>query len=80
MTDLLTTDVLVIGEGSAGQTAPLAASEEGCDVILLEIAARQVLPFPPAFSPLQRTMASSVVNSSKPCRRLQARACAIARS
>jgi succinate dehydrogenase/fumarate reductase flavoprotein subunit len=29
MTDLLTTDVLVIGEGSAGQTAALAASEEG---------------------------------------------------
>ena len=35
MTDLLQTDVLVIGEGSAGQTAALAASEEGCDVIIL---------------------------------------------
>jgi succinate dehydrogenase / fumarate reductase, flavoprotein subunit len=35
MTELLITDVLVIGEGSAGQTAALAAGEEGCDVILL---------------------------------------------
>jgi succinate dehydrogenase / fumarate reductase, flavoprotein subunit len=35
MTDLLTADVLVIGEGSAGQIAALAASDEGCDVILL---------------------------------------------
>lgn len=35
MTELMVTDVLVIGEGSAGQTAALAASEEGCDVILL---------------------------------------------
>jgi len=35
MTDLLVTDVLVIGEGAAGQTAALAASEEGCDVIML---------------------------------------------
>jgi succinate dehydrogenase / fumarate reductase, flavoprotein subunit len=35
MVDFLTTDVLVIGEGSAGQTAALAAGEEGCDVIML---------------------------------------------
>ncbi len=35
MTELLVTDVLVIGEGCAGQTAALAACEEGCDVILL---------------------------------------------
>jgi succinate dehydrogenase / fumarate reductase, flavoprotein subunit len=35
MTELMMTDILVIGEGSAGQTAALAASEEGCDVILL---------------------------------------------
>jgi aspartate oxidase len=35
MNELLLTDVLVIGEGSAGQTAALAAGEEGCDVILL---------------------------------------------
>lgn len=35
MTELMVTDILVVGEGSAGQTAALAASEEGCDVILL---------------------------------------------
>jgi succinate dehydrogenase / fumarate reductase, flavoprotein subunit len=35
MTELLVTDVLVVGEGCAGQTAALAASEEGCDVIML---------------------------------------------
>jgi succinate dehydrogenase / fumarate reductase, flavoprotein subunit len=35
MNELLLTDVLVIGEGSAGQTAALAAGEEGCDVVLL---------------------------------------------
>jgi aspartate oxidase len=35
VTELIVTDILVIGEGSAGQTAALAASEEGCDVILL---------------------------------------------
>jgi aspartate oxidase len=35
MTELMITDVLVVGEGAAGQTAALAASEEGCDVILL---------------------------------------------
>nr|BAJ13488.1 2-haloacrylate hydratase [Pseudomonas sp. YL] len=35
MLDFLVTDVLVVGEGSAGQTAALSASEEGCDVILL---------------------------------------------
>ena len=35
MTDVMLTDVLVIGEGAAGQTAALAASEEGCDVIML---------------------------------------------
>lgn len=35
MTDVLLTDVLAIGEGAAGQTATLAASEEGCDVIML---------------------------------------------
>ena len=35
MTEILVTDVLVVGEGCAGQTAALAASEEGCDVVLL---------------------------------------------
>jgi aspartate oxidase len=35
MTELMVTDILVVGEGSAGQTAALAASEDGCDVILL---------------------------------------------
>lgn len=35
MSDFLTTDILVIGEGCAGQTAALVASEKGCDVILL---------------------------------------------
>ncbi len=35
MPDVLTTDVLVVGEGCAGQTAALAASEEGCEVVLL---------------------------------------------
>jgi hypothetical protein len=35
MTNLLVTDVLVVGEGAAGQTAALAASEEGCKVIML---------------------------------------------
>jgi aspartate oxidase len=35
MTDVLLTDVLAIGESAAGQTAALAASEEGCDVIML---------------------------------------------
>jgi succinate dehydrogenase / fumarate reductase, flavoprotein subunit len=35
MTESLVTDVLVIGEGCAGQIAALAASEEGCDVTLL---------------------------------------------
>jgi succinate dehydrogenase/fumarate reductase flavoprotein subunit len=35
MSETLITDVLVVGEGCAGQTAALAASEEGCDVILL---------------------------------------------
>ena len=35
MSNFLVTDVLVVGEGSAGQTAALSASEEGCDVILL---------------------------------------------
>lgn len=35
MGDLLKTDVLVIGEGCAGQTAALAASEQGCEVLLL---------------------------------------------
>ena len=35
MTELMVTDVLVVGEGAAGQTAALAASEEGCDVIML---------------------------------------------
>jgi L-aspartate oxidase len=34
MTDVLLTDVLAIGESPAGQTAALAASEEGCDVIM----------------------------------------------
>jgi succinate dehydrogenase/fumarate reductase flavoprotein subunit len=33
MAELLVTDVLVVGEGCAGQTAALAASEEGCDRI-----------------------------------------------
>ncbi|HYZ41702.1 MAG TPA: FAD-binding protein [Stellaceae bacterium] len=35
MTELMVTDILVVGEGAAGQTAALAASEEGCDVIML---------------------------------------------
>ena len=35
MTENIFTDVLVVGEGCAGQTAALAASEEGCDVVLL---------------------------------------------
>jgi aspartate oxidase len=35
MTEILVTDVLIVGEGCAGQTAALAASEEGCDVVLL---------------------------------------------
>jgi succinate dehydrogenase / fumarate reductase flavoprotein subunit len=35
MSEILITDVLVVGEGFAGQTAALAASEEGCDVALL---------------------------------------------
>jgi succinate dehydrogenase/fumarate reductase flavoprotein subunit len=35
MSEILITDVLVVGEGCAGQTAALAASEEGCDVALL---------------------------------------------
>lgn len=35
MAEILFTDVLVVGEGCAGQTAALAASEEGCDVVLL---------------------------------------------
>ena len=35
MSETLITDVLVVGEGCAGQTAALAASEEGCDVVLL---------------------------------------------
>ena len=35
MTELMVTDILVVGEGAAGQTAALAASEEGCDVIRL---------------------------------------------
>jgi hypothetical protein len=35
MTNLLVTDVLVVGDGAAGQTAALAASEEGCKVIML---------------------------------------------
>jgi succinate dehydrogenase / fumarate reductase flavoprotein subunit len=35
MTEILVTDVLVVGEGCAGLTAALAASEEGRDVILL---------------------------------------------
>ena len=35
MSETLITDVLVVGEGCAGQTAALAASEEGGDVALL---------------------------------------------
>nr|BAD91550.1 2-chloroacrylate-inducible protein CAA67 [Burkholderia sp. WS] len=35
MSDVLVTDVLVVGEGCAGQTAALTASESGCDVIML---------------------------------------------
>ena len=35
MTEILVTDVLVVGEGCGGLTAALAASEQGCDVILL---------------------------------------------
>jgi succinate dehydrogenase / fumarate reductase, flavoprotein subunit len=35
MSNFLVTDVLVVGEGSAGQTAALSACEAGCDVILL---------------------------------------------
>lgn len=35
MQDKLTTEVLVIGEGCAGQAAALAAAEAGCDVLLL---------------------------------------------
>jgi succinate dehydrogenase / fumarate reductase, flavoprotein subunit len=35
MSELMITDILVVGEGAAGQTAALAASEQGCDVILL---------------------------------------------
>ncbi|QQN62204.1 FAD-binding protein [Bradyrhizobium diazoefficiens] len=35
MAEILFTDVLVVGEGCAGQTAALTASEEGCDVVLL---------------------------------------------
>jgi aspartate oxidase len=35
MSDFLVTDVLVVGEGCAGQTAALTASESGCDVIML---------------------------------------------
>ena len=35
MTDATVTDILVVGEGSAGQTVAQAVSEEGCDVILL---------------------------------------------
>ena len=35
MSETLITDVLVVAEGCAGQTAALAASEEGCDVVLL---------------------------------------------
>lgn len=35
MTDIIETDILVIGEGSAGQVAALAASEAGADVALL---------------------------------------------
>jgi succinate dehydrogenase/fumarate reductase flavoprotein subunit len=35
VTDIIETDILVIGEGSAGQTAALAASEAGADVVLL---------------------------------------------
>lgn len=35
MTDIIETDILVIGEGSAGQVAALAASEAGADVVLL---------------------------------------------
>ena len=35
MSEILITDVLVVGEGCAGQTAALAASVEGCDVALL---------------------------------------------
>mgnify|MGYP000297473841 CR=1 FL=1 len=35
MTNIIETDVLVIGEGSAGQVAALAASEAGADVVLL---------------------------------------------
>ena len=35
MTELMVTDILAVGEGSASQTAALAAGEEGCNVILL---------------------------------------------
>ena len=35
MTEILVTDVLVVGEDCGGLTAALAASEQGCDVILL---------------------------------------------
>src|SRR5580693_7412970 len=35
MSDFLVTDVLVVGEGCAGQTAALTASESGCAVIML---------------------------------------------
>ena len=35
MTEKIVTDVLVVGEGCAGQTAALAASQEGCHVVLL---------------------------------------------
>ena len=35
MTDMIETDVLIIGEGSAGQTATLSAREVGARVTLL---------------------------------------------
>ncbi|MEO3415644.1 FAD-binding protein [Roseovarius sp. CAU 1744] len=35
MTNIIETDILVIGEGSAGQVAALAANEAGADVVLL---------------------------------------------
>lgn len=35
MAELVTTDILVVGEGCAGQTAALAAAESGANVVLL---------------------------------------------
>ena len=35
MSNLIETEVLVVGEGSAGLTAALAASESGADILLL---------------------------------------------